>query len=64
MTFQHPDLSVQLHGEQQEIAIVTMNRPAKRNALNDGLILAIRDAFQNLPALQTERTNASVLRTT
>lgn len=50
MTFQHPDLSVQLHGEQQEIAIVTMNRPAKRNALNDGLILAIRDAFQNLPA--------------
>ena len=49
MTFQHPDLSVQLHGEQQEIAIVTMNRPAKRNALNDGLILAIRDAFQNLP---------------
>ena len=50
MTFQHPDLSVQLHGEQQEIAIVTMNRPAKRNALNDSLILAIRDAFQNLPA--------------
>ncbi|WP_127806645.1 crotonase/enoyl-CoA hydratase family protein [Hydrogenophaga sp. NH-16] len=50
MTFQHPYLSVQLHGEQQEIAIVTMNRPAKRNALNDGLILAIRDAFQNLPA--------------
>lgn len=50
MTTQHPDLSVQLHGEQQEIAIVTLTRPAKRNALNDGLILAIRDAFQNLPA--------------
>ncbi|MFP8777340.1 crotonase/enoyl-CoA hydratase family protein [Hydrogenophaga sp. RWCD_12] len=50
MTTQHPDLSVRLHGEQQEVAIVTLTRPAKRNALNDGLILAIRDAFQNLPA--------------
>lgn len=50
MTTQHPDLSVQLHGEQQQVAIVTLTRPAKRNALNDGLILAIRDAFQNLPA--------------
>ena len=50
MTTQHPDLSVRLHGEQQEVAIITLTRPAKRNALNDGLILAIRDAFQNLPA--------------
>ena len=48
-SFQHPDLSVRLHGEQQEIAIITLTRPAKRNALNDGLILAIRDAFQSLP---------------
>lgn len=50
MTTQHPDLSVRLHGEQNQVAIVTLTRPAKRNALNDGLILAIRDAFQNLPA--------------
>jgi (methylthio)acryloyl-CoA hydratase len=49
MITQHPDLSVRLHGEQNQIAIVTLTRPAKRNALNDGLILAIRDAFQNLP---------------
>lgn len=49
MTTQHPDLSVRLHGEQNQIAIVTLTRPAKRNALNDGLILAIRDTFQNLP---------------
>jgi len=49
MTTQHSDLSVRLHGEQNQIAIVTLTRPAKRNALNDGLILAIRDAFQNLP---------------
>lgn len=50
MNTQHTDLSVQLHGEQQEVAIVTLTRAAKRNALNDGLILAIRDTFQNLPA--------------
>jgi (methylthio)acryloyl-CoA hydratase len=49
MTTQNPDLSVRLHGEQHQIAIVTLTRPAKRNALNDGLILALRDAFQNLP---------------
>lgn len=49
MTIQHPDLTVSLRGEQSEVAIVTLNRPTKRNALNDGLILAIRDAFQNLP---------------
>lgn len=49
MTQPNPDLNVRLHGDQQQVAIVTLTRPAKRNALNDGLILAIRDAFQNLP---------------
>ncbi len=49
MTNPHPDLTVTVHGEQSEVAVVTLNRPAKRNALNDGLILAIRDVFQNLP---------------
>lgn len=49
MTAQYPDLSVRLHGDENQVAIVTLTRPAKRNALNDGLILAIRDAFQNLP---------------
>jgi (methylthio)acryloyl-CoA hydratase len=50
MTFQHPDLTVSLRGDHSEVAVVTLNRPTKRNALNDGLILALRDAFQNLPA--------------
>ena len=50
MTTPNPDLSVRLHGDENQVAIVTLTRPAKRNALNDGLILAIRDAFQNLPA--------------
>ncbi|HEY9096586.1 MAG TPA: enoyl-CoA hydratase-related protein, partial [Hydrogenophaga sp.] len=45
-----PDLSFSLRGEKSDIAVVTLNRPAKRNALNDGLIIAIRDVFQNLPA--------------
>ncbi len=49
MISNHPDLTVSLRGEQAEVAVITLNRPAKRNALNDGLILAIRDAFQNLP---------------
>ena len=42
----HPDLSFE---RQDGIAIVRLNRAAKRNALNDGLILALRDTFQNLP---------------
>lgn len=49
MTPNHPDLQVTFAGTQQEIAVVRLNRPAKRNALNDGLILALRDTFQNLP---------------
>ena len=46
----HPDLSFERQGD---IAIVRLNRAAKRNALNDGLIYALRDTFQNLdPAVR------------
>jgi (methylthio)acryloyl-CoA hydratase len=39
-----------LHLEiRDHIAIVRLARPAKRNALSDELILAVRDAFDNLP---------------
>src|SRR3979411_3452711 len=31
------------------VMTVGLNRPAKRNALNDGIILAIQDCFSNLP---------------
>src|ERR1700752_5439126 len=36
---------------EQKGAVLTvgLNRPAKRNALNDGIILAIGDCFANLP---------------
>ena len=48
------DLQIEHHGA---IAVVRLNRGAKRNALNDGLILAIRDAFLGLP----EGTRAAVI---
>ena len=34
---------------QDDIAIIRLARGAKRNALSDGLILALRDAFEKLP---------------
>jgi len=45
----NPDLHFERRGEQQEVAIIRLTRPAKRNALNDGLILALRDLFDNMP---------------
>jgi (methylthio)acryloyl-CoA hydratase len=41
------DLSVELHGA---VALVTLRRPAKRNALNDALVLGLEYAFTHLPA--------------
>lgn len=46
-TFSHPTLDMRLDGE---LAIVYLNRPAKRNALNDETIAALRDCFDELPA--------------
>jgi (methylthio)acryloyl-CoA hydratase len=44
---------------EQKGAVLTvgLNRPAKRNALNDGIMLAIQDCFSNLP----EGTGAVVI---
>ncbi len=52
MTLKTPSQDIQLEfaGKQQEIAVVRLSRPAKRNALNDALVLALRDIFQNMPA--------------
>jgi enoyl-CoA hydratase/carnithine racemase len=30
--------------------VIRLSRPAKRNALNDGLIIALRNVFENLPS--------------
>jgi enoyl-CoA hydratase/carnithine racemase len=45
----NPDLQLQLHGDAQQVAIVRLTRPSKRNALNDGLVLALRNMFDTLP---------------
>ena len=43
--------STDLHTDiRDHVAIVRLTRGKKRNALSDGLILALRDTFQNLPA--------------
>jgi len=41
------DLQSEMQGD---VAVVRITRPAKRNALNDGLILALRQTFDTLPA--------------
>lgn len=43
----HPDLHLEL---QDDIAVIRLTRGAKRNALSDALILALRDAFEKLPS--------------
>lgn len=45
----NPDLQLELRGPQNNIAVIRLARPTKRNALNDGLILALRDLMDNLP---------------
>lgn len=42
----NPDLSFEMRGA---VAVIRLSRPAKRNALNDGLIVALRNVFDNLP---------------
>jgi len=41
-----PDVLLEI---QDTVAVVRINRPAKRNALNDGLVLALRNVFESLP---------------
>lgn len=43
-------ISLEITGESQEIAVIRLTRPAKRNAINDGLMAAIKEAFDNLPS--------------
>jgi (methylthio)acryloyl-CoA hydratase len=46
MTTHNDLLEMQMHGA---VAVVRLTRPAKRNALNDALVLALRDVFSSLP---------------
>ena len=40
----------ELQGDQQQVAVIRLTRGAKRNALNDGLIIALRHLFETMPA--------------
>ncbi len=44
------EIQLELHGPQQDVAIVRLTRPHKRNALNDPTIAALRHTFETLPA--------------
>ena len=46
----NPHLHFELCGEQHEVAVIRLTRGAKRNALNDGLVLALRNLFESMPA--------------
>ena len=46
----HPDIHFELRGDHQEVAVIRLTRAPKRNALNDGLILALRDLFEKMPS--------------
>jgi (methylthio)acryloyl-CoA hydratase len=43
-------ISLEITGDSQEIAVIRLTRPSKRNAINDGLMAAIKDVFDNLPS--------------
>ena len=44
------DIQLELCGPGQDVAVIRLMRPAKRNALNDALVLALRQVFDTLPA--------------
>ena len=44
------DIQLELRGEHKEVAVIRLTRPKKRNALNDGLVIAIRAIFDTLPS--------------
>lgn len=43
-------ISLEITGDSQEIAVIRLTRPSKRNAINDGLMAAIKNVFENLPS--------------
>jgi len=43
------DIQMELKGDSKEVAVIRLLRGHKRNALNDGLVLAIRKIFDEMP---------------
>ena len=48
-TMTNKDIHFELASGHPEVAVIRLTRGKKRNAINDGLILAIRDIFEKLP---------------
>ena len=46
----HKDVSIELRGQQKEVAVVRLARAAKRNAINDALVASLRQLFEEMPA--------------
>jgi enoyl-CoA hydratase/carnithine racemase len=49
-TMSNKNIHFELQGEQQEVAVIRLTRGAKRNALNDALIISLRHLFETMPA--------------
>ena len=47
---QHKDIQLEICCDDKEVAVIRLTRGAKRNALSDGLILALRNIFDELPS--------------
>ena len=45
----YTDIHLDLQGDAREVAVIRITRGAKRNALNDALVLSIRRLFEELP---------------
>ncbi len=43
------DLQLDIRGDDGEVAVIRLTRGAKRNALNDALVLALQSTFESLP---------------
>ncbi len=43
-------ISLEFVGDAQEVAVIRLTRPTKRNAINDALMAAIREAFETMPS--------------
>jgi (methylthio)acryloyl-CoA hydratase len=43
-------ISIEFTGDAQEVAVIRLTRPTKRNAINDALMAAIREAFETMPS--------------
>src|SRR5581483_484632 len=51
----HADLPVLLRERDDEIALLTLNRPAARNSLSEALLLALSEAFTDIAADRSVR---------